>query len=1035
MKALIRYFASQGILAELITVTVLILGIGSMLIIKREAFPNISFDIISISTPFPGASSEEVERLLTNPLEQDLKELDGIKRLESISAEGLSYIIIWLDPDQTTEDEAKADVQEIVDRFTDRPDDAEDPIVKTIESKLEPVIIASLTADVDEMSLRTEAKKLEEIIESLPEVARVEFSGLRDIEIKVKADINKLNRYQITLNELVMAISEQNKNIPGGAVPNFIGGEKSKEIIVRTVGEFHTKEDVENTVVRANDLAQPIRVKDVAVVEQVLEKASIYHRTNGKSSISLTVLKKESADSILLVDKLKELVEREKGLLSDGVEVNFINDQSYYIRRRLKVLSSNMAIGLALVMIILSLILPMRVALVTSIGIPFAFLGTLMFFQMNGISLNLIIMMGLIIVTGMLVDDAVVVTENAVRHIEDGHEEPVEAAINATNEIWKPVTASVLTTVVAFAPLMFMSGIFGKFVRLIPMGVIAALLISLYECFFILPHHIGSFVKINKNSAKNKINQVWDDFFVPSYLKVLRQIIRLRYWVWAFSIVLFFSSVLVAVKVMRFNLFPPDGIEMVTINLETATGTQLEVTREYVKIVESKIAELPKEEVEDYATKVGLRSLGVNDPNVKRGGEYAQIVIYLTPENSRDRIAKEIIEDLRERIGKPKEFKDIAFLQAGGGPPVGKPVSLGVRGKEYNRIMVVVNELKEKIAKIEGVSDIQDSFAPGKEELHILVDPAEAAAANVSVGSVGTTARAVYSGLSASKIRKLDEEIDIKVTLPDEYRESLEALKQIKIPNARGNQVSLGSIASFKKAKGIAAYEHEGNERQVRITAEIDVDKNDSTSVNNQIRDMLPEYRKKYPEIDFNFGGEDQDTKESLATLKQAFFVALLGIAFILILIFQNLLQPLLVLGTIPLGIMSVIWTFFIHGKPMSFLGLMGIIALGGVVVNNAIVFVSFVNDLRAKGLGLTESILETGRVRLRPIMLTTLTTVAGILPTAYGWGGLDQFVVPIALALGWGVFFGALLTTLVFPAYLSILDDIQFKLFKRKKA
>jgi multidrug efflux pump subunit AcrB len=1028
MKWLIRFFVTQGVFAELLTVAIVILGIGSLISIQREAFPNVQYDMISIYTIYPGSSAEEIERLITTPLEQDLKEVDGIRRVQSTSTDNRSVIILQLDPDQTTDAKAKDDIQQVVDQFIDLPEGAEKPVVTALETKQMPIVEVALSGDLNEMELRTEAKRLERILETIPELAKIQFNGLRDQEIWVEADLDKLAKYEVTLDDIILAIGMQNVSIPGGSFRETQSDGKYKEVVIRTIGEYRKLSDILETVVRANDLGRAIRLKDLAKVTQVLEKPNERYRANGQDTISLTVLKKEKADAINLVDKVKIEVEKFVSESTKNLKVAYVNDNSYFIRRRLAVLSSNMIIGLILVVLILSLAMPTRVALITSVGIPFAFFGALLIFQYYGVTINLITMIGLIIVAGMLVDDAVVITENIVRHMDEG-KSSLEAAVQGTQELWAPVTASVMTTIVAFAPLAMMSGIMGKFIKFLPVGVIVALLVSLFECFFVLPHHMAAFIKSDggHSNKTQKIEKLWDKWMRSGYIKVLDLVLRRRYWVSIGVLVLFIGTLGLAKYGMRFVLFPGDGIDAFIINVQSPVGTALDVTRGYLEPIEKAVSELPKEELQDFTSKSGIRSLGFGDPNTVRGTHYGQIVVYLTPSTERSRDAQEIIDEVKTKVGLPEGLEQINFLRVNSGPPVGKPIYLGVRGTEYDEIMPVVQELKEKINQIKGVVDIQDNYAVGKEEIRVKVDGAEAAAAGLSVRSIGSTLRAAYEGTIASSMRTLEEEIEIRVTLPENERRDPSQLGSLRIPNGRGNLIRLGQVAQSERGQGVAAYEHENNWRQVTITGDLNESLTDSKTVNATIRDTLvPEMEKRFPGISYSFGGEEQDTAESMVSLQRAFFIAGMGIIFILILIFQNLWQPILIGLTIPLGIMSVIWTFLVHDRPLSFLAMVGVIALAGVIVNNAIVLVSFVNNLRKEGEDKLESIKKAASMRLRPIFLTTLTTVAGILPTAYGWGGLDPFVVPIALALGWGIAFGSVLTTIAFPAFLAVMDDIQ---------
>jgi len=1049
MNTLIEYFGRRRLFADLLTLFVFVVGLGSLMLIRREVFPNVNFDIITVATTFPGSSASETEKLITNPLEQDLKEVDGIKKVRSISTEGRSYITLFLDPDQTTEDEAKNDIQDVVDRYT-LPSGALEPVVTALNSKYTPLVEVAVSGDIPELELRKTAKYLEDQIEKVRGVARVVPAGLRDLEVRVEADPAKLAQYRISLDEMVRALQSQNVSVPAGSIEPRTLSVGDNEKTVRTVGDFKGVEDVKKTVIRANELGSPIRVMDVAKVFESLEKPTVLSRPVGQPGLSLTILKKEKGDAIRVVKAIRERLKELGPKIDPRVRITFINDFSLIIERRISVLSGNLLLGLVLVLGLLALILPFRVAVLVSLGIPFSFLGTMILFNQWGYSVNLISLLGLIIVSGMLVDDAIVVTENATRLMEEGMD-PQEAAIKGTQQVWAPVFASVMTTILAFAPMLFMSGVFGKFIGNIPLGVIVALGVSLFEAYFILPGHIASYIRVHRADpgqervAKNPIQRflwwtehVWDEKVTPAYTRLLEKVLKRRYWVAAGALLFLIISVgLPASGKMKFILFPPDGVEIFFVRMQAPNGTSLRQTEELVKPIERIVATLPKNELDNTLTKIGLVQNDPNDPETKRGSEYAQIQVFLTPEAKRTRVAADIIEDVRAKIGTPQGFIRVTYDRARPGPPVGKPVSLSVRAKSYDDIMPAVEDLKKIIAGFKGVNDIQDSYVLGKQELNVNVNSAEASAAGLSVAQIGQTVRAAFDGLIATTIRGLDEEVDVRVSLPESARKSAETLSSVQIPNPRGNLIPLSRVASISQTQALAYYEHEGNEREIRVTADINTDLNSPLAVNAELKKILPEVSKKFPGVSVFFGGEDEDTRESFASLGRAFIVAILGIFLTLVFTFGRLGQSLLILLTIPLGIISVIWTLFLHGRPLSFLAMLGIIALGGVIVNNAIILIDFVNVNRAAGQDRWQSILGAAKMRIRPIFLTTATTVAGLLPTAYGLGGIDQFVIPIALALGWGLAVGSLLTAFIFPSAIAILDDIveKWQGFRNRKA
>lgn len=1041
MNSIIKFFINNRLFGDIVSIFIILVGIVSALMIRREVFPNVSFDIIIIQTIYPGASPDEVEKLITNPLEQDLQEVDGIKKMQSVSIEGQSRVILFLDPDQTTEAEAKADVQDIVDLFQP-PADAEDPLVIALESKQQPIVEVSISADVSDIELRTMAKEFEKKIESVRGVAKVVHSGLRDLEVRVEADPQLLNQKSISLDALALALKLQNLSIPAGTIESEANGIEDQELIVRTIGDFNDLDEIRNTVIRANEFGKPVLVQDVAKVFYDLKKATRLNRTNGKPSLSLTVLKKEKADAIQLVDQTRTMIEENALKYKDkGFNFSFINDFSIFIRRRLSILTTNLLVGLVFVAIVLAFFLPFRVAIFSVVGILISFLGTMYVFNINDFSINLISLLGLIIVSGMLVDDAIVVSDNIVRKMEEG-ENPTDASISGATEIWPAVAASVMTTIVAFLPMMFMSGIFGKFVKQIPLGVIIALLFSLFEAIWILPQHIANYVTLasiqqstNPKNLKRRFQIFWDQVVVIKYVKIVKVLLRRRYLAMA-SIGLFFVFSIVIAKVgLKFVLFPPEGIETFFVRIKAPTGFSLDNTLRLVKPIEDKILELPKEEILDFVTTIGIIQQDANDPNTKRGSEYAQIAVYMTPETDRDREAPEIITALKNSIVKSSELEKLTFERINPGPPVGKPISVAIHGENYDDIMKAVADLKPRLAKIPGVLELDDSYVPGKEEVQLIVNRSEAAAAGLSVSQIGATVRGVFDGIIATSIQELEDEVDIRVSFSKADRSRLTTLNEIKIPNAQGQLIPLFRVTNSIRKRGVAVYQHEANRREVKVTGEVNTDIISATQVAEMVDLSIgPEIEKLHPKVKITQGGEDEDTKESLQSLGRAFLLAFMGIFLILILTFKNLLQPFLVVLTIPLGIMSVIWTLFIARMPLSFMAMLGVVALAGVIVNNSIILIDFVNQARLEGLDRWESIERAVKNRIRPIFLTSTTTVAGLLPTAHGIGGLDKFVVPIAMSLGYGILFGSILTAFFFPCAIAVVDDIQEFFFRRSQ-
>ena len=481
---------------------------------------------------------------------------------------------------------------------------------------------------------------------------------------------------------------------------------------------------------------------------------------------------------------------------------------------------------------------------------------------------------------------------------------------------------------------------------------------------------------------------------------------------------------------MKKVLFPAKGIDQFVVKMKAPIGTTLDQTQKLTAPVEALVGKLPDEEIRNFVMTIGAQQARPDEAPIQ-GSHYAQIMVFLTPEAGRVRDADTIIESLRKDYQSDDETFKVTFEKQNPGPPVGKPISIGVRGKTYEEIMPLVKDIMVDLKAIEGAKDIDHNYSEGKDQLIVTVDSKEARSVGLSTRSVGFSVLSALEGSVPTEIRELEDEIDVRVSLPENEKVGRKGLAGLKIMNPQGRMIRLNKIAKFERKKGIESYNHADNSRQVTIFGDVNEDLVTASEVAAKIGEKEVEYLKKYPALALDFGGENEDTKESMESLFRAFIMALLLIYFLLILTFQSFIWPVIIILAIPLGATSVVWALFLHGMPLSFMGMLGVVALAGVIVNNAIVMVDFVRSERKAGKKHRESIVIACKNRLRPIFLTTFTTVCGILPTAYGIGGLDPFVVPIAVSLGWGMFIGSILSSLFLPAFIAILDDVN-KLFRR---
>lgn len=1031
-----RFSVNQSLFVNLISAIIIIIGLLVILGMNREIFPNVSFDVVTISTSYPGATPLDIEKLITVPIEKELKEVDGIDEVRSSSAQGASYVIVEIDPDISDKRKVVNDIKDAVDRVEDLPKDIyEDPITTEIDSGQYAIIEISLSGDMDEAKLRYYADILEDILEDVEGVAKVTKSGYRDREIQVHLDPDKMKRLYVSFDEVEDALAGRNVSIPAGEFST-----EDIEYSVRTTGEFTTAEEVEDIIIRANDAGNWLKIKDIAAVKDSFKKEEIIYKTLGKRSINLLVTKRESGDALSIVDEVKSKCDEFLKNCPDSLEISYVNDYSYFARRRLNVLGNNGWVSLLIVIAIMLIFLQYRIAAVTILGIPIAFFATFMVMSAMGITINLMSMFGLIIVLGMLVDDGIIVAENAYRYIEEGLG-PRQAAIKGAEEVMGAVCTAVFTTIAAFSPLLFMSGLIGRFIRNIPTVLIIALLASLGEALIILPSHIADFVKVKLGADGRpkglKKDLPWFKKLVAFYTNVVEAAVKKKWYVFTAVLaaaVLSISAIALSFSgkgPLKFILFPSAGINYFFVRAEAPIGTPLKKVNELIAPVEEIVSEISRDEMDTFVTSVGNISEDRHDPFAGRASHLVQIAVYLKPEQDRKRNVEQIIAELREKIKDVKGFTDLRLDKPEAGPPVGKPVEVKIRGEDFETLDKIAFEYMDYLNSIDGTTDVTWDHKPGKEEIRVKVDNNKARVAGLSIAQIAKTIRGVFEGTIATKVKpvKAEEETDVTIMFPKDASNDENVFDNILIQNKYGNLIPLKKVASIDKVPGTTTLHHLDGKRVVTASSNIDTDRITSVKINNMLKEKFKEINDRYFGYLVKYGGEQEESMKSLLSLLKAFFYAFLIIYLILASFFRSLIQPFIVMLAIPFGIIGVVIAFIAHGVPISFLSILGIVGLNGIVVNDSIVLVSFINRMRRQGLSRYDSIIKAGQTRLRPVILTTVTTAGGLSTVAYGIGGKDPFLVPMALSICWGIIFATLLTLIVIPCVYSIVDDIALKL------
>ncbi len=1077
-----KWSVRNRVAVNLFTVSLLVAGFmaaGTRL--KLDLFPDITTNFVLITTiDITTSLPEDIERTITVPIEEELAEVEGIDLVRSTSQDNVSTIFIEIDPDLTAVDEVVNDIRQAVDiAKREIPTTAEDPVVEKFDLPF-PLLTFTVAypPGFDLEQIRQQLTRIERKLKLSPGVSDVLVDGLEDREVWVEVDPYQLQSVGVSLNEIVNAVSRRNVNTVGGRL-DAMGGQR----VVRVLGEINDPSELETLIIREVN-GQVIRLRDVASIKERGEEAERKGRVNLQPAVTFSVVKKKNIDVIETAERTREIFKEEAKLLPPEVETQIVADQTKYVRTRLETVLKNGIQALILVTLLLMLLLDWRLALVVAFGLPVSFAGAFIVLYLTGNSINLLSLFAMIMALGMVVDDAVVISENVYRYYEIGYTR-VQAAIAGTQEVMWPVIGSVSTTVAAFLPLIWGEGIIGKFLAVVPVVVVSALVFSLFQAFIVLPSHLSDFLKRRRpkvdpyaGDPANRHDQVTPvarqssgplmRFFkwlgqlyiamretVDELLAAVGQIyrhlltisLRRRYLV-----LLGFIAMLAAVAIsmraglVKFQLFAVDFADVILVKGELPSDYSIEQTEELMARLELAIAEkLPQDDLVALLTRVGAK-LGVDNQFQEIGSNLAMITVDIDEQNPNCRKPSTIERDLREvLLGFPEFVKATARMEQGG-PPVGAAVNVEISGPEYEELTRLSAVVENRLAEIDGVVDIANDFPRGKTEFQVLVDEEKAASLGVDIAMVGQALQATFRGIEAARLRWGNDEVTIRVKAAERFSQDPELLRGFRIKNNRGELVNLTSFAELRPEAGLSRVTRLNQERQITVSAGIDDRVITSKEVNGQMKDWLPEVLADNPGYIIRLTGENEDTEQSIEAMQFAAIVALLVIYALLATITNSFALPLIIMAVIPFAIVGVVIGLVFMGEPMGLMTIMGTIALAGIVVNNSVVFVDFMNRYRhshSKFTGDMErenererpknlsswarwsSILKSGQTRFRPIFLTTATTVVGLMGLALTTSGQEQFLAPMAQAIVWGLSFASLITMILIPCLYAILDDL----------
>ncbi|MEE9190201.1 MAG: efflux RND transporter permease subunit, partial [Candidatus Neomarinimicrobiota bacterium] len=883
------------------------------------------------------------------------------------------------------------------------------------------IIEVGLAGELPYREMREQARLFEKKLKKINGVSHLERLGYQAREIKIDVNPDAVKDYQIPMREIITAIQSRNIRGTSGSFESYTS---EKDLV--TLAQFQDPLEVGDVIVRSTFDGPAIKVKDLAIVRDDFEDQRLITRVNGLSAITFRVFMKENADVIRTCDAIKALIRTEQDQMLAGIDLIYSNDTSRYIRTSFDVVLKNGMIGLILVFILLPVFLNFRTAFWVAMGIPVAFLGTVFLIPQFGGYLDTITLSGMILVIGIIVDDAIIIAENISRRREMG-DDPIDAAVNGTHEVIRPVVTTVLTTFLVFAPMFFMPGIFGKYIIPIPLAISLALFVSLIESVIALPAHLVTGMK--KRTVKST-GRTWFRAISAGYQKVVMRFLKLRYVLLPVFIILLVGSLWYAGNYMKMIMFPSGMAREFFAGIELPTGTPLHVTSEKMMELESLVAELPRDELDSYNTWIGI-NLMVN----AESENYAAISVLLTPFTERERSAEEIVESLRIKAQDIEGLVDVSFSINTGGPPVGKPISLQIVGSDDALRTALADSVTAYLETMDGVKDISRNDVGGKDQIAINIDYDRLSRVGLTVADVAQNVRLAFDGEVVTNVRYGDEDVAFRVIIDEKARQDLDFVNRILIPNRQGRMIPLGEVAVLVPGPGQPDIRHFDSERTVTIEADVDQDRITPLEATNIVLNHY-DMNRDWPGIQLRLGGEVFETQESMTGLFRTMVFAVLGVFFLLILLFNSLTQPFLVMMAIPFGITGVIVAFGFHGEPFSFIGIMGIIGLSGVVVNDSLVLVNHINELKVSrpNDSVMDIIAEGTADRLRAIVMTTITTVAALMPLAYGIGGTALFMAPMALALSWGLIFATPLTLVLVPCLYMIGQDISIRLPGGKK-
>ncbi|MBS3771399.1 MAG: efflux RND transporter permease subunit [Bacteroidales bacterium] len=1028
MKRILKIFVEYPFYGKIVVVILLVFGTISFINMQKSSFPMVETNTLRITVKYPGATPQQMDEGVTSLIENAIRGVPGIKEFTSESMENLSQIIITSTFGYDI-DELLIDVKNQVDGISNFPEEAEKPIVSKVRSRDRAMYLALTSESGDKLKLNEMANRIEDDLLGSGEISQVALEGLPSnrMELAVTIDETQLRRYNLSFTEIQQAIKANNLDIHGGAIRN----PREKINIVSRQRSVYP-DDIEKIVVKSNAEGKLVRVGDVASVQRQYEEDPEESFIDGNPSVIINITKLETED----LEKISEFVNqyvREFNKEQEDFRIRVMEDYTENIDSQLSIFINNGLMGIVLVIILLTLLLNFRLSLWVAWGIPASFLGMFIVGSLYGITIDRISLVGMILIVGILVDDGIVIGENIFTHFTKG-KSPRLAAIDGTQEVLPAIFISILTTIIAFLPLFFIEGFLEM---LYAMGFVAivCLIFSLIEGIFVLPAHVGNPKVLKKTSKANKMSRLSNRLVYllrdQLYMPALRGILKAKGLVLiVVTGLMIITGGLIIGGHIPFTFFPPRPMEMFNIDLALKPGTNKELTKEKLLWVEEKLYEvnrqlMEKHEREKPFVKTTQINLGNAFNNVETGTHAGVLRVFLNSTEGSNVTDKSIQNALNKKIGQiPEAYKFAMGTSSGRSQRFGAPVSIGLLGYDLNTLEKAKRELREGLSGMDALYNVTDNSQLGSQEVRIGLKP-KAHTLGLTQASLMRQVRDAYYGALAQRIQDGKDEIWFYVRYPEKNRETIGQMEDMLVHTPKGNY-PLSTVADLSMGRSLSKINGYNGRRVIRVDAYMKDERASVTPIINEVENnILPGIMDKYPGITYTHMGQKKDTQEQIQSMVKYFGVALLIIALIVIIYFRSFRQGMMILLSIPLGVLGAIWGHSIHNEPLCMFSIWGMVALTGVIINDSVIFVSRYNQLLVQGYKVFESAMEAARSRFRPIFLTTLTTTAGLMPLILESSPEARFLSPMAISVAYGILFGGFFILLTLPIQILVSNQL----------